>query len=544
MKSNRNRLRLEALEDRTCPAPVNIGFGFAKFEFDVAGYRLFQNNANFRTTSSAFGFSEASMAAPQQVTTRNGGYVMATLGDAFDGALSWGLPGPGGQPSDTTYFDADGIVDIVGPGSAGGNGGDGTILTGDFNTMSFGGQPFAGLQLRQQNAVFALSPTQPVIRSILEVNNPTAAPISVTIGSFNNIGSDNFTTIVSTSDGDTAFNPATDRWVSSFQDYNPQNISTDPRLLFVVQGPGTVATPLAATSRFVDGDDNPTFNYDLTVQPGQTVALMVFTGLFASKAAATDAGTNVFNSNATVQAAGLLRGLSAQQLSEIVNWNLGSTPVTVVNGVLTVNGTPGDDTILIGLVPGNPATATVTINNTPQGTFPGVSRVVAFGNAGNDTIRVTGRVAIPAELYGGDGNDTLQGGLGPNILDGGDGNDTLTGNGSRDVLVGGRGADTLNGGGADDLLIAGSLDLTDPFPTRQADLNALQAVWLSANPYAQRVMAMQALALQGSGYGDDTSVDVLYGGGGSNLYFADLSGQVRDQLADRTLAEIAIDLAH
>ena len=86
-----------------------------------------------------------------------------------------------------------------------------------------------------------------------------------------------------------------------------------------------------------------------------------------------------------------------------------------------------------------------------------------MGQGGNDTIQIAGRSLIPAELYGGDGNDTLQAGLGPNILVGGDGNDTLTGSGGRDILVGGLGADTLNGGGEDDLLIAAAFDVNQPY---------------------------------------------------------------------------------
>src|SRR5262249_21181554 len=41
--------------------------------------------------------------------------------------------------------------------------------------------------------------------------------------------------------------------------------------------------------------------------------------------------------------------------------------VALQNGVLTVTGTGGDDTIVIALTPGSPATAAVTINNVPQG---------------------------------------------------------------------------------------------------------------------------------------------------------------------------------
>src|SRR5437763_16887377 len=120
----------------------------------------------------------------------------------------------------------------------------------------------------------------------------------------------------------------------------------------------------------------------------------------------------------------------------------------------------------------------VTIGGVSQGTFPGVSRLAVFGGSGNDTILVTGRVAVPAELYGGDSNDTLQGGLGVNILVGGDGDDTLTGNGARDLLIGGSGADKLNGGGAGDLLLAGGFDGGQPPDVLQATLRQVTTGWI------------------------------------------------------------------
>lgn len=50
------------------------------------------------------------------------------------------------------------------------------------------------------------------------------------------------------------------------------------------------------------------------------------------------------------------------------------------------------------------------------------------------------------ELFGGNGNDTIEGGFGDDLLDGGAGNDTLIGGDGDDVLRGGGGQDTLDGG--------------------------------------------------------------------------------------------------
>ncbi len=59
-------------------------------------------------------------------------------------------------------------------------------------------------------------------------------------------------------------------------------------------------------------------------------------------------------------------------------------------------------------------------------------------------------------IFGTDGNDTLNGTDANETLIGGSGNDTLNGNGGNDVLIGGAGNDTLNGGDGDDLLVHGS----------------------------------------------------------------------------------------
>ena len=75
-----------------------------------------------------------------------------------------------------------------------------------------------------------------------------------------------------------------------------------------------------------------------------------------------------------------------------------------------------------------------------------------FGQAGDDTIAIdeTNGPMPAAQLFGGDGNDTLTGGSGNDLLFGQSGNDTLLGKGGNDQLFGGDGNDTLTGGAGDD----------------------------------------------------------------------------------------------
>src|SRR5207244_767321 len=99
---------------------------------------------------------------------------------------------------------------------------------------------------------------------------------------------------------------------------------------------------------------------------------------------------------------------------------------------LVVGGTTGDDRIqfIKGVRPGY---VLVIINGKGQGVFRPTGRLIAYGQAGNDVIRVDARLGMATELYGGAGNDLLIGGRGPNLLVGGAGNDILIGNAGRDL---------------------------------------------------------------------------------------------------------------
>src|SRR5262249_44742275 len=83
---------------------------------------------------------------------------------------------------------------------------------------------------------------------------------------------------------------------------------------------------------------------------------------------------------------------------------------------------------------------------------PGVDQIagggnvgnIVYGGAGNETINGTGQGDI---IYGGSGNDTIKGNNGDDIIFGGSGNDTISGENGNDIIIGGFGADQLSGGG-------------------------------------------------------------------------------------------------
>ena len=94
--------------------------------------------------------------------------------------------------------------------------------------------------------------------------------------------------------------------------------------------------------------------------------------------------------------------------------------------------------------------AVKVLGGTP--TVANTGTISVFGQGGNDTITLNeANGALPkANLFGGNGNDTLTGGSGNDLLFGQAGNDTLLGKGGQDFLFGGADNDTLTGGDAAD----------------------------------------------------------------------------------------------
>ncbi|MEX2187724.1 MAG: hypothetical protein WD875_13050, partial [Pirellulales bacterium] len=131
----------------------------------------------------------------------------------------------------------------------------------------------------------------------------------------------------------------------------------------------------------------------------------------------------------------------------------------------------GDEAITV--IPGALANQVLVQAFGRQQQFDGVTKIIADGGLGNDTITIAAGVSLPVELSGGVGDDHLTAGIGPATLRGGEGNDTLDGGaagdhifgdagddriqgfGGNDVIDGGLGRDTLSGGGGDDTLLGG-----------------------------------------------------------------------------------------
>jgi RTX calcium-binding nonapeptide repeat (4 copies)/Metallo-peptidase family M12B Reprolysin-like len=116
---------------------------------------------------------------------------------------------------------------------------------------------------------------------------------------------------------------------------------------------------------------------------------------------------------------------------------------------LLINGTPGDDVIIL------------TDNGVSSGlqnvTFSGIEQFAVDAGAGNDLVDGSA-LTISVTIFGGTGDDTLIGGSNDDKLYGQDGNDHLHGGAGNDLLSGGDGADALFGDAGDDQLAGGAGD--------------------------------------------------------------------------------------
>jgi Ca2+-binding RTX toxin-like protein len=124
----------------------------------------------------------------------------------------------------------------------------------------------------------------------------------------------------------------------------------------------------------------------------------------------------------------------------------------IKNGQLQVDGSNGDDTIVVSRSAGPPEE--IAVDGDGDGTidfsFPraDVASIVVDGGSGDDTLRISdvGGIftdTIPTTLEGSSGEDTLIGGSGPETFLGGSGNDVADGNRGADTADLGSGNDTF-----------------------------------------------------------------------------------------------------
>ncbi len=118
---------------------------------------------------------------------------------------------------------------------------------------------------------------------------------------------------------------------------------------------------------------------------------------------------------------------------------------------LNVTGNSAPDALALRLAPGDPSTLQLDVGDDGTADFAFARSqfrtVDVQAGGGDDTVRVDQSNGIFPDtgltFEGGNGNDTLIGGEGADVLSGGNGNDTLDGNRANDVMLGGAGNDTF-----------------------------------------------------------------------------------------------------
>jgi Ca2+-binding RTX toxin-like protein len=139
--------------------------------------------------------------------------------------------------------------------------------------------------------------------------------------------------------------------------------------------------------------------------------------------------------------------LSGTDLTEL-NLNLAATGGSGDNQADTViiNGTNDDDAIAASGSAGQAVVVGLAAQVNITGAVAAADRLVLNGQAGDDDIDASGldADALLLTVTGGNGDDTLLGGAGADVLAGNDGDDRL---------LGGPGNDTLDGGSGDNILI-------------------------------------------------------------------------------------------
>jgi hypothetical protein len=150
------------------------------------------------------------------------------------------------------------------------------------------------------------------------------------------------------------------------------------------------------------------------------------------------------------------------QISVSLNGTTSMRPAAKVKK-LVINGGKGDDTITVDLgsqvlacvINGGAGTDTITCPD---------SGAVVHGNAGDDVINGgAGTDTLYGDagndtINGGAGNDKIRGGAGDDTLNGGDGDDAIYGDAGNDTLDGGAGNDKIDGGAGNDTLTGGAGD--------------------------------------------------------------------------------------
>lgn len=253
---------------------------------DASGleYFIVESRTYDTAFSASAAASEASFTGAVMATTEAGGAQTTTLTDAFDGygtvALSFAGTVPAEAPvvgPDYVFYNDTGALTDVDPAVCGGR------------ELHFPTQEFtapSGTTMDMTRRVFVPSDDE-FVRWLTIIEHTAGDAVTFHVGGSHDLGSDELTTLTDSSSGDTLAD-TTDTWVTSMEGYAAGE-SYDVRLGHIFQGAGSPAAPVASLD-FTDGNDVLYWWYTITLNPGETAAIMYFaTGQPTKAEAATQA---------------------------------------------------------------------------------------------------------------------------------------------------------------------------------------------------------------------------------------------------------------
>lgn len=157
-----------------------------------------------------------------------------------------------------------------------------------------------------------------------------------------------------------------------------------------------------------------------------------------------------------------------------------------------------------------------------------IERIVAYLRGGDDHYnggskasksKANAAINISQIVFGGDGNDHLDGGRWNDAIFGGAGSDHIFGRDGNDILVGGDDDDDIFGGDGNDLLIGGKLNLAGDDPSLWKEIDSAITDW--ANGDLAEVMAELGPII------DDQVADKLFGQGDADELLGDESDKTK-----------------
>jgi phospholipase C len=222
------------------------------------------------------------------------------------------------------------------------------------------------------------------------------------------------------------------------------------------------------------------------------------------------------------------------------------------SNTLIVQGTEGKDKISISQDSGE---IHVQINDSFDRFFAQpIDRIEVYTQEGKDKVTVTPDVTTTVYVFGGVGNDTIQGGGGATVIVGGPGRNTLIGGSGPSILIGGAGHEVIVTGDGAALAVAG----TTKFDANAEALRSLLAEWSRTDEtFAQKTAHLTGGATGGKNVIPNTTQSIIldanttvhsHGGrdiivrphdtGVQDLIFAHLFGQNPDKINDIDAAAI------